>query len=255
MVKLLLTSSGLTTEAIRSALVELLGKPASACRAVQVPTAVYGLKGGLGYATDLTRYWDELGWAQLDTLELTALPTLPADLWRPQLEACDAVLVAGGNSGYLSYWFHHTPFATLLPRILERAVYVGVSAGSCLLTPGLNYDPQRMAAAGVYYDDEYDEAAPPGAGDSRGLGLVDFHLRPHLDSPDFPHTTLAAMEQAAAKVDGPLYAIDDQTALQVVDGTVTVISTGRWHLFNGPDSRTSQHPTRPAPNQLSKEHT
>ena len=184
--KLLLTSSGLTTEPIRSALTELLGKPTSACRAVHVPTAVCGLPGGLGYATDMTRYWDDLGWAQLDTLELTTLPSLPDDVWRPPLEACNVILVAGGNSGYLSYWFHHTPFAALLPGLLDRAVYVGVSAGSCLLTPALNYDQQRLTATGVYYDDEYDEAAPPGAGDSRGLGLVDFQLRPTWTPPTSP---------------------------------------------------------------------
>ena len=89
----------------------------------------------------------------------------------------------------------------------------------------------------MYYDDEYDEAAPPGAGDHRGLGVVDFHLRPHLNSEDFPDMSLAAMERAAAKVDGPLYAIDDSSAIMVVDGRVEVISDGDWHLFNAPEDR------------------
>ena len=87
----------------------------------------------------------------------------------------------------------------------------------------------------MYYDDEYDGAAPPGAGDHRGLALVDFHVRPHLNSEDFPNLSLAAMERAAAKVDGPLYAIDDRSAIMVVDGRVEVISDGQWHLFNAPE--------------------
>jgi dipeptidase E len=200
---------------------------------VHIPTAVYGLPEGLAYATEMTRYWDALGWAELGTLELTTLPSLPDELWRPSLEAADAILVAGGNSGYLSYWAYQTPFAELLPGLLDKAVYVGVSAGSCLLTPGCNYDPERLAATGTYYDDEYDEAAPPGAGDSRALGLVDFHLRPHLNSTEFGvDLSAAAMERAAAKVDGPLYAIDDQAALVVVERDIRVVSEGDWLLFN-----------------------
>lgn len=234
--KLLLTSVGLPNDSVRGALADLLGRPPSVCRAVHVPTAVYGLPEGLGHATEMTRYWDAYGWADLATLELTALPSLPEDLWLPTLEAADAVLVAGGNSGYLSYWAHRTRFAEVLPGLLDRAVYVGVSAGSILLTPGFNVDPRRLAETGVYYDDEYDEAAPPGAGDSRGLGLVDFHLRPHLNSTDFGvDLSPAAMERAAAKVVGPLYAIDDQSAVMVTDDAVEVVSEGEWRLYNSPD--------------------
>lgn len=232
--KLLLTSAGLSNDSIRDALTGLLGRPTDQCSAVQIPTAIYGLPEGLSGATEMTRYWDALGWQDMATLELTALPSLPEHLWRPQLEAVDAILVAGGNSGYLSYWFHQSGFATLLPDLLNDAVYVGVSAGSCVLTPGLNYDAERLAETGVYYDDEYDEAAPPGAGDSRGVGLVDFVLRPHLHSADFPDMSMAAMERAAAKIDLPMYAIDDQTAIQVVDDEVDVISQGEWRLFNQP---------------------
>jgi dipeptidase E len=39
------------------------------------------------------------------------------------------------------------------------------------------------------------------------------------------------MEKWSAKVAVPLYAIDDQTAIQVVDGEVEVISEGEWKLF------------------------
>jgi dipeptidase E len=91
-----------------------------------------------------------------------------------------------------------------------------------------------LVPTGVYYDDECDEAAPPGAGDHRGLGRVDFVLRPHLDSEDFPDTGMAMMERAAARVDVPLYAIDDQTAVKVVADRVEVLSEGRWKLFDRP---------------------
>ncbi|MET0693167.1 MAG: Type 1 glutamine amidotransferase-like domain-containing protein [Propionibacteriaceae bacterium] len=230
--KFLLTSMGLSNPSIEQSLVELLGKPLSQCRAVQIPTAVYALPEGVTASGEMAQYWAALGWKSLGTLELTALPSIGEDCWLPELLAADVILVAGGNSGYLSYWFHQSGFAERLPSLLADTVYVGVSAGSIVLTPGFNYDRDRFEATGVYYDDEYDEAAPLGFGDVRGLGLVDFALRPHLNSDDFPDTSLAMMERAAAKVDGPLYAIDDQTAISVVDGHVTVVSEGQWRLFN-----------------------
>jgi dipeptidase E len=67
----------------------------------------------------------------------------------------------------------------------------------------------------------------PAAPDDRTLGVVDFSIFPHLDV--FPDNTLAAAEQWIDEIGGPAYAIDDQTAIRVVDGTVDVISEGQWH--------------------------
>jgi dipeptidase E len=39
------------------------------------------------------------------------------------------------------------------------------------------------------------------------------------------------MRSWAAKVEVPLYAIDDQTAIKVVDGAVEVVSAGQWIRF------------------------
>jgi hypothetical protein len=71
---------------------------------------------------------------------------------------------------------------------------------------------------------------PPTAGD-KTLGVVDFSIFPHVDNPDLPTNTLAAAERWAADIAGPAYAIDDQTAIKVVNGTVEVVSEGQWKLF------------------------
>jgi dipeptidase E len=42
---------------------------------------------------------------------------------------------------------------------------------------------------------------------------------------------MAAAEQWASGLGGPAYAIDDDTAIRVVDGTVDVVSEGHWKLF------------------------
>ena len=233
--KLLLTSAGTSNDSIRAALVELLGKPIEEASAVAVPTAMYAYPEGVRWGWESLRHFADMGWREMGVLELTALPTLEEEHWRSVVEAADAILVGGGNTCYLSYWFQESGLAERLPPLLDRGlVYLGVSAGSMVVTPGLNVDRERLAATGVYYDDEYDEVTIAGAGSDAGLGLVAFGVRPHLGSEDFPMVTEEAMQRAAAKIDYPLYAIDDQTALKVVDDRVQVVSEGKWHRLSPP---------------------
>ena len=71
---------------------------------------------------------------------------------------------------------------------------------------------------------------PPGGGDST-LGIVDFSIFPHLDHEDLPENTMADAEKLGGGLPVPAYAIDDQTAIKVTDGTVEVVSEGHWKLF------------------------
>jgi peptidase E len=119
-----------------------------------------------------------------------------------------------------------------LPKLLQDKVYFGISAGGAMVTHSINVNREKLEETGIYYDDEYDEAAPPNAGSDKTLKLVNFVIRPHLNADYFPIATLENMEKWAAKVDVPLYAIDDQSAIKVIDGEVEVISEGEWKLFN-----------------------
>lgn len=230
--KLLLTSIGASNDSIRGALVEMLGKPIEECRAVQISTALYASPNGPEDAYEMVKHYGEMGWKELGTLELTALPTIEEEHWLPFVESSDAILVSGGNTGYLSYWMQQSGFAERLPELLEERVYFGISAGSTMVTPGQNYDQELLETEGIYYDDEYEEAAPRGAGSAWGMGLVGFAFRPHLNADYFPMANMGMMERAAAKLDYPLYAVDDETAIKVVDGEIEVISEGDWRLFD-----------------------
>lgn len=55
---------------------------------------------------------------------------------------------------------------------------------------------------------------------------------PYLDHKDLPYNTMANAERWAAGMTGPAYAIDDETAIRVVDGAVNVISEGHWEPIN-----------------------
>ena len=123
---------------------------------------------------------------------------------------------SGGDPLYLCYWMRQSGLADLLPSLRET-VYVGVSAGSMVMAPNVGEDFVRWN---------------PPTGSDRALGMVDFSLFPHLDHERSPQNSLANAERWAAGIPVPTYAIDDQTAVKVVDGTVEVVSEGHWELFN-----------------------
>jgi dipeptidase E len=229
--KLLLTDSGIRNESIRDALVRLVGKPLREANALFVPTAIYGVPGGNEYAwqgmVDLSRE----GWQSFGVLELTAMQSATEENWLASLENADVLLVGGGNTGYLSYWLFESGLAERLPGLLRNTVYVGISAGSLVMTQALRVDQEVLMRTGRYYDDEYDEMAPPDAGSDRTLKLVDFVMRPHVNSSYFPNITFERMQQSAAQYDVPMYVTDEQTAIEVVDGEVRVISEGVWKVF------------------------
>src|SRR5581483_3424300 len=76
----------------------------------------------------------ELGWQSLGVLELTALPSIKEEYWVPLVQETDVLLVGGGDPLYLCYWMRQSGLADRLPA-LHETVYVGVSAGSMVLTP------------------------------------------------------------------------------------------------------------------------
>jgi dipeptidase E len=219
--KLLLTSAGVSNRSIQDALVELLGKPIAESDALCIPTALYGHPmAGPRQAWRFISGQEPrspmvgLGWRSLGVLELTALPSLDEERWIPLVRETDVLLVDGGDAAYLCHWMRASGLGDLLPSLPET-VWVGVSAGSMVMTP-------RIGADFVRWDSP--------AGD-KTLGIVDFSIFPHLDHEDMPDNSMAGAEQWAAEIAGPAYAIDDQTAIQVSDGTVEVVSEGHWRLF------------------------
>jgi dipeptidase E len=218
--KYLLTSAGIQNTSIHNALVALLGKPITEASALCIPTGVYPFPGGPAMAyhfiSGLTANpMCDLGWKSLGVLELTSLPSIKEEVWVAAVEEADALLVNGGDVFYLFRWMRESGLADRLP-LLRETVYVGVSAGSMVTAP--------------IFGETYDDPNSPFV-IAKGLGLVDFALLPHVDHPDHPESTTAGAERMAAEVPVPTYAIDDQTAIKVVNDTVEVVSEGHWKRF------------------------
>src|SRR5215831_10134498 len=220
--KLLLTSGGVSNTSIHNALVDLLGKPIAESNALCIPTAAYAhpMAGPAAAWRFISGQEPEnpmcqLGWNSLGVLELTALPSIDAKRWVAMVHETDVLLVGGGDPLYLCYWMRQSGLADLLPS-LRDVVYVGLSAGSMVMAPNIG--------------EWFVIWTPPTGGDAT-LGLVEFAMFPHLDHEMLPHNTLAHAEKWAATMAVAGYAIDDQTAIKVTDGTVEVVSEGHWRLF------------------------
>lgn len=219
--KYLLTSAGIKNPSIHTALLALLGKPIAECSALCIPTASYGHPmAGPGRAWNFIAGQEprcpmiELGWKSMGVLELTALPSLDRERWIPWVQETDVLLVNGGDALYLGYWMRQSGLADLLPSL--DSVWVGLSGGSMVMAPRIG--------------EEFVQWTPPTGGDET-LGVVDFAIYPHLAQPGQPGNSMAGAEGWSAKLPMPAYAIDDETAIQVVDGAVEVISEGHWKHF------------------------
>jgi dipeptidase E len=215
--KLLLTSGGVTNSSIESALVDLLGRPIADCSALCIPTAQWGhpMCGPTSVRQfvvgEPTSPMSNLDWRSVGVLELTALPSIGEERWQSWVREADVLLVDGGDATYLCHWMREVGLADLLSSMPET-VWVGVSAGSMVMTPRIGND----------------FVAWPLAPDDRALGVVDFSIFPHLNHEMMPRNTLAEAERWVTEIGLPAYAIDDQTAIKVVGGDVEVVSEGEW---------------------------
>jgi dipeptidase E len=219
-VKLLLTSAGITNPSINAAMLDLLEKPIAECDALCIPTASYGhaprgIHGSYRFITGRdTPPMCGLPWKSLGVLELAALPSVPRELWVPLVETTDVLLVNGGDALYLAHHMVASGLADLMPSL--DGVWVGLSAGSMVMTPRIGEDFKVW---------------DPPDGRDRALGIVEFSIFPHVGHPSLPENTMAEAGRWAAALGNPAYAIDDDTAVKVTDGTVEIVSEGTWKHF------------------------
>jgi dipeptidase E len=220
-VRMLLTSNGLANDTLREAFAGLLGTPCGEARVAAIVTASLGQPGDHGWFVDALADLRGMGWAELDVLDLNGLP---ADLLEARLGRADVWWVTGGNQFHLALSIARAGLSEAFPRLLREKVYVGTSAGSMI------------------FSRRFDERAADLLGDAADLRLLgeerihppcplfDWYVKPHLDSPSFRDRDEAWADRLAARVDFPLYLLDDDSAIRVRDDEVDVVSAGRWRL-------------------------
>ncbi|MBO0842496.1 MAG: Type 1 glutamine amidotransferase-like domain-containing protein [Nocardioides sp.] len=200
--RMLLTSAGISNETLRAALADLLGRPFNEARLAVVLTASLAVPGDKTWLLDDLARLRALWWAEIDVVDLH---TLLPDGVAARLRAADVVYVHGGNQYNLAAAIDRRGLALLFRELVQTKVYVGLSAGSMILS--------RHLADGVAVFGDEDEVRDVGLRAATSpLPLFDWYLKPHLDSPDRPETW--ARERAAA-ADFPIWFLDDASALLV----------------------------------------
>ncbi len=229
--KLLLTSNGLSNTSIANALEELVAKPRDQIKVAFIPNA--------GFPVDDFKH-DSRDWLVNDLyrikefcgfIDIVSLADLTNNQIVERLEYADVIFVGGGNAFYLSYMMEKTGLFDALPKLLETRVYAGISAGSMIATQSLRSASGAIKNTDKFYDEEYDEMGPEGRSAGRTAKLVDFVVRPHLNSKSFPKIRGDFLEEIAKDVAVPLYAIDDMSAIKVIDSTIEVVSEGEWKFY------------------------
>ncbi len=231
---MLLTSAGLRNNTVTSTLVRLIGKRFPAARLVYLPTASVAVGGDHSWLVEDLNRVHQLGWREFDILALNGLPA-PAVLER--LRHADVIYASGGNHYHLARSLAAGGLEAQLPSLLDTKVWAGMSAGSMIFSRNLS------RRTGEAFGEQADLRILDGTAPRSPAGLFDWYLKPHLNSPGFPHRTRAWFERAAATLDFPVYAIDDESAVVVRGNAVDVVSEGQWYLLNGPDEEGG--PARP----------
>jgi len=217
--RLLLTSSGNTNKSIEKALLELLGKHFNKAHIAFIPTAANVERGDKAWLVDDMNNFRKLNFISFDIVDISAVPK---NIWLPSFEKADILVFGGGNVYHLLKWIKKSGLESMLPELLKTKVYVGISAGSMVTAKNFSLSRSNI----LYYEKN------KGLKNTKGLGFVDFEVRPHLNSKWFPKVRIPFLEKLSKETPNTFYAIDDNTAVKVVDNKVSIISEGEWKKFN-----------------------
>lgn len=217
--KLLLTSGGLENKSIIKALQELVIKPFGVLKIAFIPTASNLESGDKWWVIVDLNVCKQLGFSSIDIVDISALPK---EIWLDRLKEADILMVEGGNTYHLMHWFNKSGLSEILPELLKTKVYIGISAGSMVVTPSiLNSTAEKPAAI------EIGEVI-----DDQGLALVNFMVEPHINSSWFPELTFENLETESKKYSHPIYCLDDNSAIKIDGDKIEVVSEGEWKKFN-----------------------
>src|SRR3989344_652045 len=182
--KLLLTSSGKTNKSIEKALLEFLGKPFAKSNLTFIPTAANVEEGDKTWLVDDINNFRKLKFASFDIVDISAVPK---NIWLPSFEKADILIFGGGNVYHLLKWIKKSGLESILPELLKTKVYVGISAGSMVTAENIS-----LTASDILYYEDTGKIK-----NTKGLGLVDFEIRPHLNSKWFTKVNLPNLENLA----------------------------------------------------------
>ncbi len=196
--KALLTSAGFTSAEIIKACERLVSKKSSRIKVVTIEDAAHAETGDKTWFEEEKRQLEGV----FNSQNISVLPLQSESLSniKSQILAADLIYCYGGNADALTKIFEETGFAKLLPELLEQKVWVGSSAGSCVLC----HKETAQTAQEVYLEhpaiDHY-------------LDLIEIVFLPHYQG-DFKFGR-EEIDREAKAAQMPVFAVSDDSALQV----------------------------------------
>jgi len=213
--KLLLTSAGITNETIANALEDLAGKSIKESKILFIPTAA---NTGTDDKSWLVQNIYEFTKREPLSFDLIDIAGLPDSMWKKHFEVADVICFGGGDEAYLSRILDEQNITEYLKPLLEKKVYMGISAGS--LVAGI-FQPKGINVELYGEECENDEGI--------GMEFYDFVFIPHLNSPYFPNVIIETLEEKRDRFVSRVIATDDFTAIKIVDGEIEFVGDGdRW---------------------------
>ncbi len=209
--KLMLTSSGITNPSLAKALKTLVKED---LKIAFIPTAANNKGGDKDWLINDLANCRKIG--EVDIVDISALKK---NDWLSRLKWANVIFLGGGDTVYLMDWIVKSGLVEELPSLLKTRVYAGISAGSIVLNKKLS------ASREFLYGDETKDSP-------KGLGYVDFYVRPHLNSAHYPKLRDEFLKELAPKFDGDLYALDDNSAIILNEGKIEVVSEGKWIKYS-----------------------
>ncbi len=217
--KLLLTSAGISNNSIKESFFKLTGKKPEDISLAFIPTASNVEQGDKSWLINDFINLKNLG---LKSISIVDISVVERKIWEPQLREADVLLFGGGNTFYLMEWINKSGLIEILPELLETKVYIGISAGSMILSQDL-----LLKACQKLYEEDLERTE-----DEKGVCLVDFYVLPHYNSSYFSTLNKENVIENTKDVKNKIYAIDDNSAVEVVGNNIKIISEGEYLEIN-----------------------
>lgn len=197
--KLLLTSTGLSSDNIAQELKSVVVNPESQSVAI-ITTAAEG-KEENKYSQIAKKQFENLGFVNVDFIDLETQP-------EKDLSSYGIIYVCGGNTFKLLKFAREANFKSSIENLLKRnGIYIGVSAGSIIVGPSIKIAGEVAA-----------DKNEIGLEDLTGFGITNLIVLPHY-SPELEEETRAF----EAKYGVVAERLNNSQAVLIENGEKTII--------------------------------
>lgn len=217
--KLLLTSAGITNEAIASALSGLVGKSLTDTKFLFIISAANTEGGDKRWIIQNLNDLDRAGFQSIDIMDIASIPE---SNWKPRFDTADVICFGGGNELYLAEILTRPEIKEYLEDFPDDKVYMGISAGSMVAGKFMPDDLYPL----VFPEENFGKVTTP------ALGLYEFCFIPHLNSVFFAHIRKENLESLKNRFTNTVYSTDDETAIVIDGGKIEIVGKGDYWVFN-----------------------